>query len=213
MDTTQPDIEESIDFHGEDRREISDYAAYFDSLVEAKPLEIPIGRFRCSNLQDIMLVTTVGTGVGICIHEPVIRAGGLGNLMLPRPLLKEFPHFSNETKEMRNYCEQLMDSMVTTLVQLGGKRPKMKVKLFGAGDLSDEDNDDGRKVYVFAKEFMIRNGLQIVSEDIGHKLGRRIQYLPVSGRGIRRLLKRQSDLELLHRDEDTYSARFYDQAL
>ncbi len=208
MDTSQPELEEEISFSGEDRREIADFGAYFDSLVDAKPLDIPIGRFRCSNLQDVMLVTTVGRGIGICIHEPVIKAGGLGNLLLPGQLLNEFPRFTNQTNDIRNYCEQLMDSMVTTLVQLGGKRSKMKVKLFGAGELEEDSHDEGRKIYVFAKEFMIRNGLQIVSEDIGHKLGRRIQYLPVSGRGIRRLLKRQSDLDILRRDEEAYTDKF-----
>ncbi|MEM6781778.1 MAG: chemotaxis protein CheD [Pseudomonadota bacterium] len=206
MDTTQENLAESKGFFGEDRREIDDYASYFDSLVEAKPLDIPIGRFRCSNLEDVMLVTTVGTGIGICIHEPEIKAGGLGHLLLPESLIAEFPSFSKESDELRKYCEQLMNSMIMTLTQLGGKPSKMKAKLFGAGDF--HDNDDGRKVYVFAKEFLIRNGLQISSEDIGQKMGRRIQYIPVSGRGIRRLLKRESDLVEISEAEQSYAQKF-----
>lgn len=210
MDTAEPEITENISFAGEDRREIVDYVSYFDSLVDAKALEIPIGRFRCSNLEDVMLVTTVGTGIGICIHDPVIKAGGLGHLLLPGAIIDEFPVFSMESQGLRKYYEQLMQSMVTTMVQLGAKPSKMRVKLFGAGELKDKDNDSGRKIYVFAKEFLVRNGLQITSEDIGHRLGRRIQYLPVSGRGIRRLLKRASDIEELRRIEEDYMQKFYE---
>lgn len=208
MDTTpQQEATQTLDFSGEDRRTITDFVSYFDSLVDEKPLDIPIGRFRCSNLEEVMLVTTVGTGIGICIHEPLIKAGGLAHIVLPEAVLQEFPRFSQESQELRKYCENLIGTMITTLTQLGGKPSKMKVKLFGAGEFID-GSDDGRKTYVFVKECLIRNGLQIVSEDIGQKLCRRIQYIPVSGKGIRRLLKRGSDVEEMQKIERHYGEKF-----
>lgn len=204
----QTDIETSDNYQGEERREIKDHAEYFDSLVQAKPLEIPINKFRCSNLKDVMLVTTVGTGIGICMHDPHIGAGGLGHVFLPKELRDEFPHFTEETADLRRYYENIITTMITTLIQLGGERSKIRVKLFGGGDVDlDSDNDDGRKMYIFVKECLVRNGVNIANEDIGSAMGRRIQYIPVSGKGMRRLLKRESDLRELKAIEDSYDAK------
>jgi chemotaxis protein CheD len=192
-----------------ERRHNEDDIAYFDSLVEARPLDIPIGRSRCSNLDGVMLVTTVGSGIGICMHDPEIEAGGLGHLLLPDFLLQEFPNFTENTALARHHCETLMGTMMTTLVQLGARPANIRVKLFGGGDIIAEPYDAGRKTYIFAKEFLVRSGLQIISEDIGQKMARRIQFVPVSGKGMRRLLKRQSDIVLAKEAERSYVEKTY----
>lgn len=190
-----------IIYKGADRRKQQDDLAYFDSLVEAKPLEIPINRFKCSNIENAMLVTTVGSGICICIHEPNIKAGGLGHILLPYDFLDEFPSVSEDGMGVKKYFELQVDSMITTLKQLGGKTAKMRVKLFGGGKIRSAECEHGHKTYVFVKEMLVRKGLNIISEDIGQRMGRRIQYIPVSGRGMRRLLKRDSDLEILYEIE------------
>lgn len=192
-----------------ERRHTENDIAYFDSLVEARPLDIPIGRSRCSNLENVMLVTTVGTGVGICMHDPEIEAGGLGHLLLPDFLLQEFPNFTENTALARHHCETLMGTMMTTLVQLGARPATIKVKLFGGGDIAADSHDAGRKTYIFAKEFLLRSGLQIISEDIGQATARRIQFIPVSGKGMRRLLKRQSDILSANAAERAFVEKTY----
>ena len=203
----QDDVAPKVLPEGE-RRTISDHIAYFDSLVDAKPVEVPLGKCRCSNLDGVMLVTTVGTGIGICMHDSKIKAGGLGHLLLPEFLLDQFPHFDEQYEPIRYQGELLMSTMVTTLTQLGGRPSNIRVKLFGGGLVRDDKDDLGHKIYIFVKEYLVRNGLQVVSEDIGKPMGRRIQYLPVSGRGMRRYLKRQSDFEQLGDIENQYEGRF-----
>lgn len=189
-------------YSGDERREQKDDIAYFDSLVEAKPLEIPINKFKCSNIEDVMLVTTVGSGICICIHEPHIKAGGVGHVLLPDAFLREFPTVSESGAQVKKFFETQIETMIMTIKQLGGKSDKMRVKLFGGGQIMVDDCDQGQKTYVFVKEMLVRHGLQIISEDIGQKMGRRIQYIPVSGRGMRRLLKRDSDIEILRSVEE-----------
>jgi len=193
----------------EERRKIDDPTAYFDSLVDARPMEIPIGRSRCSNMKDVMLVTTVGTGIAICMHEPSIVAGGLGRLLLPETFIDNFPTLPGDLDDIHASCEALMSTMIVKMSQLGAKPSKIRVKLFGGGEISGEGDDAGRKTYIFVKEFLTRQGMQIISEDIGQKMGRRIQFIPVSGKGMRRLLKRKSDLEELSQVEGDYNLKLY----
>jgi chemotaxis protein CheD len=191
----QPEEEQTgLRKDGAERRTITDHITYFDSLVEAKPLDIPMGRSRCSNLSDVMLVTTVGSGIGVCIHEPGIQAGGLGHFVLPPDVVQAFPGISDKEPEIKTVIDRVLGSMVETLLQLGGQPSRMRVKLFGGADLEDTPPDSGRKLAILVKEFLLRNGINVVSEDIGKPMGRRIQFLPVTGQGMRRLLKRAPDI-------------------
>lgn len=191
---------------GAERRLITDHIAYFDSLVDAKPMEIPPGKSRCSNLKDVMLVTTVGSGIGVCIHEAGIEAGGLGHFILSPDIIANFPNVADKEADINKLLSHSVGAIIDTLVQLGGQPSRMRAKVFGGGQLEDSPEDSGHKISIMVKEYLVRNGVYIASEDVGQPMGRRIQFIPVTGQGMRRLLKRGSDVEELSKIERDFFA-------
>ena len=82
----------------------------------------------------------------------------------------------------RLYGSYLMELLLNGLYKKNARKENMKVKLFGGAKLFDSSFDPGRKNAEFITKFMQDEGFDVVASSLGGNQGRRIEFLPVSGR-------------------------------
>lgn len=174
--------------------------SYFDPEFQAYVVPVVLGHHRISSRADDMLVTTLGSCVAACIHDPVARVGGMNHFLLPGSPVGD--GFGIATR----YGSVAMERLINDLLARGARRERLEVKLFGASRVIDTSLDVGAANRAFALDYVRREGLALAGEDLGGPAGRRVHFFPTTGKAFRRLLRPETERETVHQELDFLKA-------
>ena len=125
-----------------------------------------------------ILRTILGSCVGICIYDPVIKVGGLSHIMLPTS--KKPP------SNFKKYADTAIPFMVDEMIKLGCDKSRLVVKLAGGATMFKYTEttlvgDIGQNNILSVKEVLAGFNIPILSEDVGGDRGRTIDFYLESG--------------------------------
>ena len=186
-------------------------SSYFDSDLKAFVVPVVLGQHRLSDRDDEMLVTTLGSCVSACIHDPVARIGGMNHFLLPgmqpvrnslqgeaavtgdRPAplpRRKSAHSTSGTRidPAARYGSAAMELLINDLLANGARRERLEVKVFGGARVIETSLDIGASNASFVLHYIRREGLKLTGHELGGPSGRRIHFYPTSGRVMRRRL-------------------------
>lgn len=162
------------------------------NIVVAKILP---GEFYVTKEKEA-IATVLGSCISACIWDDYAGLGGMNHFMLP---LKGSNH-GQEMWELHDsyscrYGIWAMECLINEIIKHGGHRNRMKVKLFGGGNIiKDMQTPIGEQNIAFAKEFILKEELPLVASDMGGPWPRKVLFYPQEGKG---LVKR---LQSMHND-------------
>ncbi|MCD8497499.1 MAG: chemotaxis protein CheD [Alphaproteobacteria bacterium] len=191
-----------------DRRLNKDSDAYFNAQFGVKPLAIKPGHYAGSGRIDEMIIATVESGILLTMHDKDLKIGGMAYIALPDALLEAFPYFDRVPVETLRRALLPVDECIRDLKRHGAGKNRIRLRLIGGTKDEDDTRDTGTKTFVFVKEYITRQGLRIMSEDIGGKFVRRVHYFPYTGRTVRKILRREEDFKSVRIDEKDYRRSF-----
>ncbi len=182
---------------------------YWDSennLVTAKLLP---GEYYVTK-QNEMITTVLGSCVSACIRDAVTGIGGMNHFMLPvsgRSRLNN--RDENVVSTATRYGNYAMEHLINIILENGGKRKNLEVKLFGGGKIIPTLGDVGAKNIQFVLDYIDTEALSLVSHDLGDIYPRKVNFYPLTGR-VR--MKKIKDLhnETIALRENLYSSRIKD---
>ena len=131
----------------------------------------------------------LGSCIGVAVHDPVARVGGLLHFMLPDSSIdpmkaKNNPHMFADTG---------IPSLFKTAYKLGAKKQRMKVVVAGGAQVLDQAGffNIGKRNYMALKKILWKNNVMIDHENVGGNSNRTIKlsikdgtvWLKVSGKG------------------------------
>jgi len=124
------------------------------------------------------LRTILGSCIGICIYDPVVRLGGLSHIMLPSS--------KNPTVNIKKYADSAIPYMIDEMIKRGADRKRMIAKIAGGSTMFRHTEntlmgDIGKNNIVSTKEILARLNIRIVSEDVGGDYGRTIDFYLETG--------------------------------
>ena len=105
----------------------------------------------------------------------------MNHFMLPGSPQEKEEGFSPSNPENR-YGVFAMESLVNGILNLGGRRSRLEIKVTGGGRLSGGPGSIGDRNVHFIRTFLILEGLNAVAVDLGGLQARRVHYDPFSGR-------------------------------
>ncbi len=156
--------------------------SFFDPDFNAYAIPITLGEWRVGRRQDDMVTTMLGSCIAACIHDPVAGVGGMNHFLLPgKP-------GDGDTGVAARYGAVAMDGLLAAVVEAGGWRERLEVKLFGGARLIDSGHDIGAENAAFALDYVTQAGVRLTGRDLGGTLGRRVMFFPATGRAYRRFL-------------------------
>jgi chemotaxis protein CheD len=155
---------------------------YWDEKHSIYAAKILPGEFYVTTHGEL-IATVLGSCVTACIRDPAIGVGGINHFMLP--------YFNNThnhgwehtpvSLETR-YGNIAMEKLINAILKAGGNRKNLEIKLFGGGRVLDMRTDIGEKNIEFVKQYLIKENLSVVAEDVGGRHPRKLQYFPYTGR-------------------------------
>ena len=158
---------------------------YFHPQFRAHTLKVFLGHHMVSDRSDVMMVTTLGSCVTACIHDPATAIGGMNHFLLP-----EVPESEDGgAGAAARYGSVAMERLINELLSRGAQRGRLEVKLFGGARVIESSFDVGQRNAAFALDYVRREGLKLVGQDLGGASARRIHYFPHSGKAMRKMLR------------------------
>jgi chemotaxis protein CheD len=175
----------------------------YESRFDRQMAMILPGEYYVSG-HPMIIYTVLGSCVSACIRDPYIRISGMNHFMLPETC----GAIDNPLSQSARYGTFAMEVLINEILGRGGRRERLEVKLFGGGNMFGHTMADiGRNNVEFAKNYILREGLQIVSQDIGEAYPRKIFYFTDTGRVLLKKIAR------LKNDTIVVRERAYKQSL
>ncbi len=159
---------------------------------------------------DEMITTVLGSCVSACIRDAVSGIGGMNHFMLPETSRSRLDnrHESIVGTALR-YGNYAMEHLINTILQYGGKRKNLEVKLFGGGKIIATLGDVGARNIEFVLDYVDTEALKLVSKDLGDIYPRKVNFYPKTGK-VR--MKKIQDLhnETIIQREKQYGSQLKD---
>ena len=155
---------------------------YWDMEHQKVAAKLLPGEFYVTT-EDEMITTVLGSCVSACIRDVVSGIGGMNHFMLPETtdsrLNAKDESIVGTALRYGNYA---MEHLINTILQQGGKRENLEVKLFGGGKIIATLGDVGSKNIAFALEYVHAAALKLVAHDLGDIYPRKVNFFPQTGR-------------------------------
>ncbi|MBF0525700.1 MAG: chemotaxis protein CheD [Deltaproteobacteria bacterium] len=142
---------------------------------------VGIADMKTSNNQDDVLVTySLGSCIGVAIHDPVAGVGGLLHYMLPESQIDTSKAKANPFM----FADTGLPLLFRTCYAMGAKKNRLVVKVAGGSQIMDETNffNIGRRNYEALVNILTRNNVRIVSQTVGGVTNRTMRLSITTGR-------------------------------
>lgn len=150
---------------------------YFDPRFDATIITVAPGEHEITSAKDEIVATVLGSCISVCMRDPQAGVGGLNHFLLPK-------NNGSDANAGERYGDTAMEVLINGLLKRGARRPHLEAKVFGGARVLSGATmlaiGDGN--IAFVTEFLKREGIPIVSKDVGGNRSRRIHYQPATGR-------------------------------
>jgi chemotaxis protein CheD len=130
--------------------------------------------------ESSIVTYSLGSCIGVAIHDPVARVGGILHFMLPESELDSKKAITNPFM----FCDTGIPALFKAAYNLGAKKQRMKVVIAGGSQILDQDGffNIGKRNVIATKKMFWRNNVFIDHEDTGGNANRTIRLDVNSGR-------------------------------
>ncbi|MFT3850959.1 MAG: chemotaxis protein CheD [Propionivibrio sp.] len=150
------------------------------------------------------LSTLLGSCVAVCLFDPALRIGGINHFMLPEMGRSKYGDVNSLLSG--NFA---METLLNALLGRGARKARLQAKAFGGGTIIDSDAGTpniGQRNASFAKEWLQREGIPLLSSDFLGPWSRKIIFLPFNGEAFcKRQVTNMVTAGVIAREEKNYA--------
>ena len=133
------------------------------------------GQARVSAGPKVEFSTVLGSCVCTCLFDPVAEVGGMNHFLLAEPP----PGASYNVDE--HYGVYLMELLINEMLNHGAVTQRLRAHLYGGANLNPRLPQIGMRNAEFAHDFLAREAIGVVREDLGGACARRVDFRPARG--------------------------------
>ena len=178
---------------------------YWDKSRQVHTAKILPGEYYVTKGKE-MIATVLGSCVSACIRDPVIKVGGMNHFMLPLN--------SNQALDLdvigaaTRYGNFAMEHLINDVIKHGGRKENLEVKIFGGGKVIQHMTsvNVGAKNIQFIKDYLLMEGIPILSQNVGDVYPRKVLYSPATGVVKMKRLQTVHNDTLVQREEKYLSS-------
>ena len=140
---------------------------------------VEVGDLKLGRDGDELVTYALGSCLGLVVHDPVARVGGLLHAMLPLSSINPEKAKSNPFM----FVDTGVPESFLRLYEMGGQKGRMLVKAAGCANPMGKDQmfKIGERNYVVLKKLLWKDGVLLKAEDIGGSLSRTLHFNVASG--------------------------------
>ncbi|AGA70264.1 chemotaxis protein [Desulfitobacterium dichloroeliminans LMG P-21439] len=137
-------------------------------------ISVGMADLKVAKAPDILMTAGLGSCIGICIHDPIQRVGGMAHIMLPTA-------GGNNGGNLAKYADTAMGVLVEEILRLGAVKTRLRAKIAGGAQMfSFPGKPPVLKIGDRNAEQVIielkRVGIPLLVSDVGGNFGRTIHF-------------------------------------
>ncbi len=152
--------------------------------MSAPRLFVGISDLEVAKAPATLSAVALGSCVGIILHDPVARIGGLAHVLLPSP------HIGRPRSDAPGrFAPSAVSALLDGLVGLGAEPSRLTARLVGGASMFAQLQPAGsiqigeRNVHA-VREALRRHGVRVVAEAVGGDFGRSVDFEVETGRVV-----------------------------
>lgn len=172
---------------------------YYDRKLACHAVKILPGEYEVT-IEDIAIVTVLGSCVSACVRDRRQCIGGMNHFMLP----DAGGDASNPLSASARYGTYAMELLINELTKLGAHRSRLEAKVFGGGNvLRGLDHAAvGERNSAFVLGFLTVENVRLRARDLMDEFPRKVYFFPSSGRVMVRKLRTLNNDTVLKRERE-----------
>lgn len=142
--------------------------------TKGNTIHIIQGEFATASNPEQRISTLLGSCVSVCLWDDVAGLGGMNHMVLPEGTGVEIRSSS--------IGASAMELLINALLRRGAGREHLKAKMFGGASMVEGLSTIGEQNATFARDYLMRESIPLLAENVGGKEARQIRFWPVTGR-------------------------------
>jgi chemotaxis protein CheD len=148
--------------------------------MSKESVRIGIAEFKIAHTPTSILTTGLGSCVGICLWDPLIKMGGMVHIMLPDS--KQGRNVINRAK----YADSGIELLIEELCKNGARKGRLVAKIAGGAQMFNFPNANemmkiGNRNIIAVKKVLKIYKIKLLAEDTGGNYGRTIEFFTKNG--------------------------------
>ena len=124
--------------------------------------------------QEILLTAGLGSCIGICIHDPLLKVGGMAHIMLPTASISLG---GNPAK----YADTALELLLKEISGMGANKARLKAKMAGGAQMFSFPGKPpvlkiGERNAEAVQKELKKHGIPLLVADVGGSFGRTIYF-------------------------------------
>ncbi len=151
----------------------------FDIKLKSNITYIFVGECYIGGGNDI-ICTVLGSCIAICLYDKKRHIGGMIHYLLP-----EMSNNRDVNLSILHFGDSSIEYLINKLLLKGADKQMLVAKIFGGANISDtvtENESVGHKNIIAARNILKMNKINILTEDVGLEISRKIYFLPGSNK-------------------------------
>ncbi|CAM3901695.1 chemotaxis protein CheD [Vibrio aquimaris] len=186
----------------------SHFNRFYHPQKEMHIVKVFPGGLYWSQQDDELIATGLGSCVAVCMWDELIGIGGMNHFLLPFCSHSEISAWrpGEIVSTASRYGSHAMEMLINAMISHGARRSELNIKLFGGAQMMGKHSMIGEKNIAFILDYVQREGLKVVAQDLGGSEPRRIIFNPVSGKVWLKRLP-YTEVHQLQLQEDKYASK------
>ncbi|HEU5208948.1 MAG TPA: chemotaxis protein CheD [Longimicrobiales bacterium] len=129
---------------------------------------------------ETLITYALGSCLGVAVHDPVARVGGMLHAVHPRIELDPL----RARTEPAVFVESGLPALFRACYARGARKERLVVRIAGAGTSADVERDHfeiGRRNLLIARQLFWKNGVLVSAQDVGGTASRTLSLHVGSG--------------------------------
>jgi len=133
----------------------------------------------CKDPDAALITYSLGSCIGVAIHDPVAKVAGLLHYMLPESSIA--PEKAKASPAM--FADTGLPKLFRSAYELGAVKGRLVVKVAGGSQLLDDNGtfNIGKRNYLALRKILWKNGVMIKAEDVGGAISRTLRVDVATG--------------------------------
>lgn len=163
---------------------------WYDSHFRNDAVKVLPGEYFV-HVEDILIMTTLGSCIAACLWDRNRRIGGLNHFMLPEG-----------NAEDGRYGSYAMELLINEMLRQGAARTSLEAKVFGGAQViaGMDTVNVGAQNTRFVLEYLKTERIPVVSRDVLDVHPRKVCFMPASGRVVVKRLHPANPAALVQQD-------------
>lgn len=124
--------------------------------------------------------TVLGSCVAVCLFDTRLKIGGINHYMLPL--------WNGNGLASPKYGNIATEKLIEKMLRNGSSTTDLVAKVFGGANQMNSSMEIGARNIEIAKEVLAHHGIQIVAENVGGTVGRKLKYHTGTGQVMMKFL-------------------------